>query len=95
MIYRAFLLLALALSADESHEDVKIRESIPFVGDFKPEPKVGSFVVVGHGMLIIVSKNDGKTWKQAFFATPGAGSWAVGDDTSSAAPMAAKAGRKS
>lgn len=66
-------------AAEESPEDAKIRASIPLGGDFKPNPKVGAFVVVGHGARIIVSKDDGKTWKQTFFAAPGAdhGPWAT------------------
>ncbi|MFM7607163.1 MAG: hypothetical protein ACKO8Z_18445 [Prosthecobacter sp.] len=68
-----------AFAAEESPEDAKIRASIPLGGNFKPNPKVGAFVVVGHGARIIVSKDDGKTWKQAFFAAPGAdhGPWAT------------------
>ena len=66
-------------AAEESPEDAKIRASIPFGGDFKPNPKIGAFVVVGHGARILVSKDDGRTWKQAFFAAPGAdhGPWAT------------------
>lgn len=76
------LVIALAVTtfaANESAEDVKIREAIPFGGDFKPQPKVGAFVTVGHGARILVSKDDGKTWTQAFFAAPGAdhGPWAT------------------
>ncbi len=66
-------------AAEHSPEDAKIRDSIPLGGDFKPNPKVGAFVVVGHGARIIVSKDDGQTWKQSFFAAPGAdhGPWAT------------------
>lgn len=55
------------------------RAEIPFGGDFQPEPKVPAFVVVGHGGRILVSKDDGQTWTQAFFAAPGAdhGPWAT------------------
>ncbi|MFM2168756.1 MAG: hypothetical protein RIS79_3127 [Verrucomicrobiota bacterium] len=77
---KVFLFVALtAFAANESPEDVKIREAIPFGGDFKPQPKVGVFVVVGHGARILASKDDGKTWKQTFFAAPGAdhGPWAT------------------
>jgi photosystem II stability/assembly factor-like uncharacterized protein len=76
----SFVILSFtAFAAEESPEDAKIRASIPLGGDFKPNPKVGAFVVVGHGARIIVSKDDGKTWKQAFFAAPGAdhGPWAT------------------
>ncbi len=75
----SLLLVVTAFAANESPDDVKIRESIPLGGDFKPEPKVGAFVAVGHGARIIVSKDDGKTWTQSFFAAPGAdhGPWAT------------------
>ncbi len=75
----ALILPLTSFAAEESPEDAKIRASIPLGGDFKPNPKVGAFVVVGHGARIIVSKDDGQTWKQAFFAAPGAdhGPWAT------------------
>lgn len=68
-----------AFAAEDSPADAKIRDSIPLGGDFTPNPKVGAFVVVGHGARILVSKDDGRTWKQAFFAAPGAdhGPWAT------------------
>ncbi|MBL8827816.1 MAG: exo-alpha-sialidase [Planctomycetaceae bacterium] len=68
-----------AFAAEDSPADAKIRNAIPLGGDFQPNPKVGAFVVVGHGARIIVSKDDGQTWKQAFFAAPGAdhGPWAT------------------
>ena len=66
-------------AAEESPENATIRASIALGGDFKPSPKVGAFVVVSHGARIITSKDDGKTWKQTFFAAPGAdhGPWAT------------------
>ncbi len=76
----AFILLAATVVvAEEIPEDAKIRDTIPLGGDFQPNPKVGAFVVVGHVARIIVSKDDGQTWKQAFFAAPGAdhGPWAT------------------
>ncbi len=75
----SLLLAVTAFAANESPEDVKRREAIPFGGDFKPNPKVGAFVVVGHGARILVSKDDGKTWTQSFFGAPGAdhGPWAT------------------
>jgi len=78
-LFLPFLLALTAFAANESPEDVKLREAIPFGGDFKPQPKVGAFVVVGHGARILTSKDDGKTWKQTFFAAPGAdhGPWAT------------------
>jgi photosystem II stability/assembly factor-like uncharacterized protein len=66
-------------AAEESPADAKIRADIPLGGGLKPNPKVPAFVVVGHGARIITSKDDGKTWKQTFFAMPGAdhGPWAT------------------
>lgn len=57
----------------------KRREEIPLGGDFQPNPQVPAFVVVGHGGRIIVSRDDGKTWKQTFFGYPGHdhGVWAT------------------
>ncbi len=79
------LLLASAMlslntfAAEESPADAKLRADIPLGGGLKPNPKVPAFVVVGHGAHIITSKDDGKTWKQTFFAIPGAdhGPWAT------------------
>jgi hypothetical protein len=78
LLASAFLTLT-SFAAEESPEDVKIRADIPLGGTLKPNPKVPAFVVVGHGARIIVSKDDGKTWQQTFFAAPGAdhGAWAT------------------
>ena len=69
------LFQALPATAADSPEAVaaaeKRREEIPLGGDFTPNPKVPAFVVVGHGGRILVSKDDGKTWTQAFFGYPG------------------------
>jgi len=76
-------LLCLPTLAAESPEALaaaqKRREQIPLGGKLKPDPKTPAFVVVGHGARIIVSKDDGKTWKQTFFGLPGAdhGAWAT------------------
>jgi hypothetical protein len=69
----------ITVFAAEDPAGEKRREEIPLGGDFKPDPKVPAFVVVGHGGRIIVSKDDGKTWKQTFFGHPGAdhGVWAT------------------
>ncbi len=77
VLFAFFVLRAFA--AEESPADVKLRLDIPLGGDFKPKPEVGAFVAVGHGARIIVSKDDGQTWKQVFFAAPGAdhGPWAT------------------
>lgn len=83
---RLICLLILASTpsiAAESPELVaageKRREEIPLGGDFKPVPKVPTFVVCGHGGRILVSKDDGKTWKQMFYGADGAdhGVWAT------------------
>ena len=73
------LLSLTTFAAEQSPADVKLRTDIPLGGALKPNPKVPTFVVVGHGARIIVSKDDGKTWQQTFFAAPGAdhGAWAT------------------
>jgi len=73
------LLSLTTFAAEQSPADVKLRTDIPLGGSLKPNPKVPAFVVVGHGARIIVSKDDGKTWQQTFFAAPGAdhGAWAT------------------
>lgn len=55
------------------------RVQIPLGGDFKPDPKVPVFVAVGHGARIVLSRDDGKTWKQVFWGYPGSdhGGWAT------------------
>src|SRR6185437_2634746 len=76
-------LTPLSFAADEPPAEwiaagEKRRDAIPLGGDFKPQAKAPAFVAVGHGARIIVSKDDGKTWTQAFFGYPGAdhGGWA-------------------
>lgn len=66
-----------APAVDEAGEQKRL--AIPLGGDFRPDSKVPAFVVVGHGGRILVSKDDGRTWTQAFFAAPGAdhGPWAT------------------
>lgn len=66
-----------ATPVDEAAEQKRL--AIPLGGDFKPDPKVPAFVVVGHGGRILVSKDDGQKWTQAFFGHPGAdhGAWAT------------------
>ncbi len=79
----ASLTTTLAFAADDPPADwiaagEKRRDEIPLGGDFKPQAKVPAFVAVGHGARIVVSKDDGQTWTQAFFGYPGAdhGGWA-------------------
>jgi len=75
--------MACQVHAAESPQEVaageKRREEIPLGGDFKPNPKVPAFIVAGHGGRILLSKDDGKTWKQTFFGYPSGdhGVWAT------------------
>jgi len=72
-----------APAADEPPEFVAAamnrRKEIPLGGDFKPDPKSPVFVAVGHGGRILLSRDDGKTWKQVFWGHPGSdhGPWAT------------------
>ena len=55
------------------------RKEIPLGGDFQPDPKSPVFVAVGHGGRILLSRDDGKTWKQIFWGHSGSdhGPWAT------------------
>lgn len=57
----------------------KRRKEISLGGDFKPDPKVPVFVAVGHGARILLSRDNGRTWKQVFWGYPGSdhGAWAT------------------
>jgi hypothetical protein len=83
ILFSILLIVTSASQGAESPEAVaageKRREEIALGGDFKPNPKVPTFVVCGHGGRIITSKDDGKTWSQTFFGHPGAdhGVWAT------------------
>jgi hypothetical protein len=83
LILSIFACLSCANLAAESPADIatgeKLREEIPLGGDLKPNPKVPTFVVCGHGGRILTSKDDGRTWKQAFFGHPSGdhGVWAT------------------
>ena len=46
------------------------RKEIPLGGDFQPNPKTPVITAVAHGMRIVLSRDDGKTWKQVFFGHP-------------------------
>ena len=76
-------LLPKLVVAAESPADIaageKRRAEIPLGGDFKPNPQVPAFVVCGHGGRILLSKDDGLTWTQTFFAQPAGdhGVWAT------------------
>ena len=73
------ILPVASFAVEEAPADAKIRAEIPLGGSLKPNPKVPAFVVVGHGARILMSKDDGRTWAQTFFAAPGAdhGPWAT------------------
>ena len=77
------LLLFITLNAQDTPEQLalsaKIREAIPLGGDFTPKPEVGVLIAAGHCMNVVMSRDDGKTWKQVFYAAPGGdhGLWAV------------------
>jgi photosystem II stability/assembly factor-like uncharacterized protein len=55
------------------------RKEIPLGGDFRPDPKSPVFVAVGHGGRIVLSRDDGKTWKRVFWGHAGSdhGPWAT------------------
>jgi len=57
----------------------KRRDQIPLGGNFKPDPKVPVFVAIGAGARILMSRDDGNTWKQVFWGYPGSdhGGWAT------------------
>ncbi len=48
-------------------------------GNFDPKPVEGIFVAAGHSMNVVVSRDDGKTWKRVFYGSPCGdhGRWAV------------------
>ncbi|MCH5375095.1 MAG: hypothetical protein JJ992_14060, partial [Planctomycetes bacterium] len=55
------------------------RAEIPLGGDFKPDPQQPVFVAVGHGGRILLSRDDGRSWKQIFWGHAGSdhGPWAT------------------
>lgn len=57
----------------------KRRADIPLGGDFRPNPQVPAFVVCGHGGRILVSTDDGRTWKQTLLGVTSGdhGVWAT------------------
>ena len=71
------------LASEEPPEFVaaalKRRAEIPLGGNFEPDPKTPVFVAVGHGGRILLSRDDGKTWKQVFWGHAGSdhGPWAT------------------
>ena len=69
-----FAVLNLPVSAKESPEEKakneEIRASLPLGGNFSPKKEEGIFMAAGHGMNIVVSRDDGKTWTQSFYGRP-------------------------
>ena len=61
----------------ESYE--KFRADLSWGGNFHPETEEGIFVAAGHGLNVVVSRDDGKTWKRVFYGGPCGdhGHWAV------------------
>jgi len=66
-------------SEEEKTASEAIRAKLPPGGNFHPQPQEGIFVVARHGLEVLVSRDDGKTWKQTFMGRPGGdhGYWAV------------------
>lgn len=75
----ALLLLDENTPLEFSQAAFQRRGEIPLGGDFKPDPKSPVFVAVGHGGRILLSRDDGQTWKQVFWGHPGSdhGPWAT------------------
>lgn len=85
VIVATLLLLPLTVvrAAEVPAEFIKAgearREKILLGGDFQPDPRSPVFVAVGHGARILLSRDDGRTWKQVFWGYPGSdhGGWAT------------------
>ncbi|QDU92779.1 WD40/YVTN/BNR-like repeat-containing protein [Lignipirellula cremea] len=71
--------LGAAETPEQAAEQEKFRAEIPLGGNFQPMPEEGVFVAAGHGMNVVASRDDGKTWKPVFYAHPCGdhGRWAV------------------
>lgn len=78
-VYLAIPTFAADPPAEFNAAALKRRTEIPLGGDFKPDPKIPTFVAVGHGGRILLSRDDGNTWKQVFWGHPGSdhGLWAT------------------
>lgn len=68
-----------AEAPEEAAKQEAIRDKIPLGGNFEPKKEEGIFVAAGHGLNVVASRDDGKTWKQVFFGYPCGdhGRWAV------------------
>ena len=82
-VLTAFMFLAVTSFCKETPEEKakneEIRASLPLGGNFSPKKEAGIFIAAGHGMNIVVSRDDGKTWQQSFMGRPCGdhGYWAV------------------
>ena len=54
----------------KSAADDARRHEIPLGGNFNPNPKVPAIVAITHGVRLVLSRDDGKTWRQVFFGRP-------------------------
>ena len=77
--FAAISLLAAEVPPEFVQAALERRKEIPLGGDFRPDPKSRVFVAVGHGGRIVLSRDDGKTWKQVFWGHAGSdhGPWAT------------------
>lgn len=65
-----FLPIAFDSTAHAQKKHVTVREDIPLGGDLNPRMEEPIFAVCSkQGMRILVSRDDGKTWKQTFLGT--------------------------
>jgi photosystem II stability/assembly factor-like uncharacterized protein len=79
-------LLALTARSAETPEQAAVSETFRAAlapgGTFHPDPQEGIFVAAGHGLNVVVSRDDGRTWEPVFYAGPCGdhGPWAVWDN---------------
>lgn len=68
-----------AETAEQIAAQEQTRAAIPLGGNFEPAQEEGVFVAAGHGLNVVASRDDGKTWKRVFFGGPCGdhGRWAV------------------
>jgi len=75
LLAAALLLVPMAVHSKPTEDELAKakawREAIPFNPGLERNPQEPMFVAVAHGGRILVSRDDGKTWEQVFFAEPG------------------------